>query len=119
FWVKTANDVDIALATAPSDNSDKEYYRIGIGAIFNTEVHAYSMWSYDNRVVKKINGLLSQSEYMGFWITWNNGHIKLGKAGRKSQILEYQDNAKIPLTVNYIGYSTAFGSPGEFLLYSH
>ncbi|XP_077978612.1 uncharacterized protein LOC144434040 isoform X2 [Glandiceps talaboti] len=107
--VKAMNDVHIALSAGPQDMP--ALYEIVIGGWANTQSVIRRRKQGDHKAVASTPGILSPNEFRGFWITYNNGVIKVGKEGQEA-FMEWTDPK--PLPVNNMGYSTGWGSTGEF-----
>ena len=61
---------------------------------------------------KYTNDLLDPAVFREFNISWAEGHILVYKAGSSSPILSYTHSNPFP--VNFIGFTTGFGSTGVF-----
>ncbi|XP_071825339.1 C3 and PZP-like alpha-2-macroglobulin domain-containing protein 8 isoform X2 [Apostichopus japonicus] len=115
FMCKASNDARIALA--PSVDSHLRY-EIVIGGWENTQT-----WLSRDRNGPRIRAtvtrnVLNRNEFRAFWIIWKKGHIQVGYGevpSNQSMILRWQDDA--PLLINHIGFSTGFGSTGEFRIW--
>ncbi|XP_077996703.1 C3 and PZP-like alpha-2-macroglobulin domain-containing protein 8 [Glandiceps talaboti] len=109
FKAKAKNDVRIALSAGPQDKP--ALYEIGIGGSMNSKSFIRRSKGGQNCVFANTPSILSPNEFRGFWITYNNSVIKVGKEGHAA-FMEWTDPN--PLPVNNIGYSTGWGSNGEF-----
>ena len=66
-------------------------------------------------------GMVSPDQFRSFWISFSpEGSIAVGRAG-EGAFMEYSDppgndlyRAPTPIDVKYIGFSTGWGSTGEF-----
>ncbi|XP_077978786.1 uncharacterized protein LOC144434206 [Glandiceps talaboti] len=109
FKAKAKNDVHIALSDGPEDKP--ALYEIVIGGWGNTQSVIRRSKQGNTKIEASTPSILSPTEFRGFWITYNNGVIKVGKEGQAA-FMEWTDPT--PLPVNNIGYSTGWGSNGEF-----
>ncbi|XP_077862604.1 uncharacterized protein LOC100373394 [Saccoglossus kowalevskii] len=112
FEVKANNDVHIGLSAQQHDLATM--YAIVIGGLGNTQSFIRRSKQGLNMVSEYTPDILSPSEFRGFWVTWHNGVIKVGRAGESNPFMQWEDPN--PLTVNYIGYSTGPESKGVFKL---
>ena len=86
-------------------------YEIVIGGWGNTQSVIRRSKQGNTKIEASTPSILSPTEFRGFWITYNNGVIKVGKEGQAA-FMEWTDPT--PLPVNNIGYSTGWGSNGQF-----
>ncbi|XP_077866401.1 uncharacterized protein LOC144354127 [Saccoglossus kowalevskii] len=110
FEVKANNDVHIGLSAQQHDLSNM--YEIVIGGWGNSQSVIRRSKQGFNQVAVYTPGILSSSEFRGFWLTWQNGKIKVGKAGKVDSFMHWTDPN--PLVVSFIGYCTGWGSTGVF-----
>ncbi|CAH1268732.1 CSMD1 [Branchiostoma lanceolatum] len=111
FRVMASNDVHIALSSVRADQPDM--YEIVIGGWSNSEsaIRRAPGGAEETRV--STAGFLSAGESRGFWISWaEDGTVAAGRDGEGSPFMQWQDPD--PLPVLYFGYSTGFGSTGQF-----
>lgn len=61
-------------------------------------------------------GILDDTKFMPFWLSWANGTVKLGrgKVVGENGVLEYKD--PLPLPVNYLAFA-GWDYPGTVLIY--
>ncbi|XP_077993134.1 macrophage mannose receptor 1-like [Glandiceps talaboti] len=111
FEVKASSDVHISLS---ANNYDTDpMYEIVIGGWGNTQSVIRRCIQCANEVVASTIDIVSPTEFRAFWITFVNGKISVGKDG-ETAFMEWTDPD--PLSINYVGYTTGFGSNGEFIL---
>nr|XP_006816218.1 PREDICTED: uncharacterized protein LOC102809517 [Saccoglossus kowalevskii] len=111
FEVKANNDVHIALSE--EERVIDPMYEIVLGASGNTRsVIRRGSLSNEKKSVQT-PGIVSMNEWRSFWISWSNGEIKVGREG-EAPFIQWKDPD--PLPVNFVGYSTGWGSEGEFRL---
>ncbi|XP_077861526.1 uncharacterized protein LOC144341898, partial [Saccoglossus kowalevskii] len=113
FEVKASNDALIGLSEEGQDMPDM--YEIVIGGNKNTQSFIRRCMLCENEVVEETPDILSADEFRAFYVTWYDGYIKVGKRSEEP-FMEWQDPD--PLPVNYVGYTTGWGSEGEFQLCS-
>lgn len=58
--------------------------------------------------------ILNKEEARGFWISWNDGLIQVGKEAETTPFLMWKDPSPVP--VSYFGVRTGFGSTGVWIL---
>ncbi|XP_033105774.1 uncharacterized protein LOC117108037 [Anneissia japonica] len=110
FRVKARNDVHIALS--PENNDVDEEYEIVIGGWRNTKSVIRRSRQGDNLAVYvNRNGFVDTEEFRRFWISFRGGDIRVGEDG-KPAFMHLPDGS--PIDVHYIGYTTGWGSDGEF-----
>ncbi|KAI8499818.1 hypothetical protein Bbelb_221350 [Branchiostoma belcheri] len=111
FRVKTSRDVHIALSSERSDRGD--LYEIIIGGWGNTQSVICRSAGGPAQTTVSTPGILSADELRGFWISWApDGTIAVGREGEGSPFMQWQDPE--PLPIQYFGYSTYWGSAGQF-----
>ncbi|XP_078660571.1 uncharacterized protein LOC144905067 isoform X1 [Branchiostoma floridae x Branchiostoma belcheri] len=111
FRVKASHTVFIALSWERSNRGD--LYEIVIGGWWNA--HSVIRRSHEGHIKATVAtpGILSADELRGFWISWSpDGTIAVGREGEGSPFLQWQDPN--PLPFQYLGYSTGYGSTGQF-----
>ncbi|XP_077981785.1 C3 and PZP-like alpha-2-macroglobulin domain-containing protein 8 [Glandiceps talaboti] len=111
FKVKAKNDAHIGLSAGPQDKP--AMYEIVIGGWRNTKSVIRRAKHSELRVEASTPGILSPNEFREFWISYNNGVIRVGKEGDQEAFMEWTDPD--PLPVKYLGYSTGWGSDGQFV----
>ncbi|XP_073449024.1 C3 and PZP-like alpha-2-macroglobulin domain-containing protein 8 isoform X1 [Aquarana catesbeiana] len=116
LMVKAHNDAHIALSSGPHDMA--EMIEIVIGGQQNSKT-----WITTSKMGEPIDSantaaVLSWDEFRAFWISWKNGLIQVGHGTKGSNdfiIVEWAA-AKQP-DVKFIGFSTGWGSMGEFKIW--
>lgn len=111
FEVQATSDVHVALSS--SNTGQGEAYEVVIGGWGNTQSVIRRCQQCGHEVEVQTIGILSGTEFRGFWITYDStGLISVGKYGEGFPFMEWMDPN--PFQINYVGYSTGFGSQGEF-----
>ncbi|XP_071824781.1 macrophage mannose receptor 1-like isoform X2 [Apostichopus japonicus] len=111
FEVRATNDVHISLSS--SNTGEGQMYEIVIGGWGNTQSVIRLCPTCAHEVEVETIGILSGTQFRGFEITYTaDGLISVYKYGEGIPFMEWTDPN--PFQVNYIGYSTGYGSDGEF-----
>ncbi|OXB73108.1 UNVERIFIED_CONTAM: hypothetical protein H355_012033 [Colinus virginianus] len=114
--VKAHNDAHVALSSGPHDMA--EMTEIVIGGHQNTKTWISISKMGEPVVSRDTAGILSWDEFRSFWISWKNGIIQVGHGTRvlnESIIVEW--TVPKQFEVKYIGFSTGWGSIGEFKIW--
>ncbi|EMP24064.1 C3 and PZP-like alpha-2-macroglobulin domain-containing protein 8 [Chelonia mydas] len=114
--VKAHNDAHFALSSGPHDMA--EMTEIVIGGHQNAKTWISTSKMGEPVVSTDTAGILSWDEFRSFWISWKNGIIQVGHGTQmlnESIIVEWAIT-KQP-EVKYIGFSTGWGSMGEFKIW--
>ncbi|KAM5193804.1 C3 and PZP-like alpha-2-macroglobulin domain-containing protein 8 [Mantella aurantiaca] len=114
--VKAHNDAHVALSSGPHDMA--EMIEIVIGGQQNSKTWITTSKMGEPIASANTAAILSWDEFHAFWISWKNGFIQVGhgtKGSNDSIIVEWAA-AKQP-DVKFIGFSTGWGSMGEFKIW--
>ncbi|KAM4808477.1 C3 and PZP-like alpha-2-macroglobulin domain-containing protein 8 isoform 1-T1 [Rhinophrynus dorsalis] len=114
--VKAHNDVHVALSSGPHDMA--EMIEIVIGGQQNARTWISTSKMGDPVSSASTPSVLSWDEFRVFWISWKKGVIQVGHGTRGSNdslIVEW--SAAKQLDVKFIGFSTGWGSMGEFKIW--
>ncbi|XP_066492385.1 C3 and PZP-like alpha-2-macroglobulin domain-containing protein 8 [Tiliqua scincoides] len=114
--VKAHNNAHIALSSGPHDMA--EMTEIVIGGYQNSRTWISTSKMGEPVASAETAGILSWDEFRSFWVSWANGVIQVGHG---TSVL----NESIIVTwvvprqpeVKYIGFSTGWGSIGEFKIW--
>ncbi|XP_065102652.1 C3 and PZP-like alpha-2-macroglobulin domain-containing protein 8 [Paramisgurnus dabryanus] len=114
--VKSHNDAHIALS--PTAHDSTEMVEIVLGGRQNSR-----SWISRGKMGEPVAnaqtpGILSWDEFRSFWISWRGGGVQVGhglEPSNESLIMQWTG----PLTahVRHIGFSTGWGSVGEFRIW--
>ncbi|XP_070536765.1 C3 and PZP-like alpha-2-macroglobulin domain-containing protein 8 [Ptychodera flava] len=116
FSTKAYNDVHLALSAVGNDLP--EMYEIVIGGFQNTESWIARSKQGDHEIRVPTKDIVTWDEFKAFWVSWKDGYIQVGHGmtpSNDSVFLAWEDAN--PLTVMYIGFSTGWGSMGEFTIW--
>ncbi|XP_066270898.1 C3 and PZP-like alpha-2-macroglobulin domain-containing protein 8 [Branchiostoma lanceolatum] len=116
FATKASNDVHLSLSARPTDMPSM--YEIVIGGWQNTQSWITRSKQGDHLVTVPTPEILSWHEFRAFWLSWTDGVIEVGygiEPTNDSLIMTWVDPE--PLPVKYIGFSTGWGSLGEFKIW--
>ncbi|KAI8514667.1 hypothetical protein Bbelb_072580 [Branchiostoma belcheri] len=112
FRAKTSRDVFITLSLEQSARGD--LYEIIIGGWGNSQSVIRRSAGGPDLTTVSTPGILSADELRGFWISWApDGTIAVGREGEGSPFMQWQDPD--PLPIQDFGYSTWWGSAGQFM----
>ncbi|CAH2293294.1 C3 and PZP-like alpha-2-macroglobulin domain-containing 8 [Pelobates cultripes] len=114
--VKAHNDAHVALSSGPHDMA--EMIEIVIGGQHNSKTWISSSKMGNPVSSASTTGILSWDEYRAFWISWKNGLIQVGHGtqGSNDSVIVEWAAARQP-DVKFIGFSTGWGSMGEFKIW--
>ncbi|XP_069042035.1 C3 and PZP-like alpha-2-macroglobulin domain-containing protein 8 isoform X2 [Lepisosteus oculatus] len=114
--VKAHNDAHVALSASAHDTA--EMVEIVIGGHQNTGTWI-SLGKMGEPVASaSTQGILSWDEFRSFWISWGGGRVQVGHGAQPSDtsaIVEW--GGVSPGQVRHIGFSTGWGSAGEFKIW--
>ncbi|XP_071343784.1 C3 and PZP-like alpha-2-macroglobulin domain-containing protein 8 isoform X1 [Trachinotus anak] len=114
--VKTHNDAHFALSASPHDSA--EMLEIVLGGRQNTRSWISLGKMGEPLVSASTPGILSWDEFRSFWISWKGGVVQVGHGlhpSNESVILHWA--GQFPGQVRHIGFSTGWGSVGEFKIW--
>lgn len=114
--VKTHNDAHFAISPSPHDSA--EMIEIVLGGRQNTRSWISIGKMGEPLVSASTPGILSWDEFRSFWISWKGGVIQVGHGlhlSNESVILFWAGH--IAGQVRHIGFSTGWGSVGEFKIW--
>ncbi|XP_053709629.1 C3 and PZP-like alpha-2-macroglobulin domain-containing protein 8 [Synchiropus splendidus] len=114
--VKSHNDAHFALSASPHDSV--EMLEIVLGGRQNTRSWISKGKMGDALVSVATPGILSWDEFRSFWISWKGGSVQVGHGlypTNESIIMQWA--GQTPSQVRHIGFSTGWGSVGEFKIW--
>ncbi|KAI4828654.1 hypothetical protein KUCAC02_022733 [Chaenocephalus aceratus] len=114
--VKTHNDAHFALSASPHDSA--EMLEIVLGGRQNTRSWISLGKMGEPLISAATPGLLSWDEFRSFWISWKGGVVQVGHGlhpSNDSVILQWV--GQFHGQVRHIGFSTGWGSVGEFKIW--
>ncbi|KAJ6664317.1 hypothetical protein lerEdw1_008536 [Lerista edwardsae] len=114
--VKAHNNAHIALSSGPHDMA--EMTEIVIGGYQNSRTWISTSKMGEPVTSAETAGILSWDEFRSFWVSWANGIIQVGHgpAVLNESIIVTWVVPRQP-EVKYIGFSTGWGSVGEFKIW--
>ncbi|XP_015826901.3 C3 and PZP-like alpha-2-macroglobulin domain-containing protein 8 isoform X1 [Nothobranchius furzeri] len=114
--VKTHNDAHFTLSASPHDSA--EMLEIVLGGRQNTRSWISLGKMGDPLVSVSTPSILSWDEFRSFWISWKGGVVQVGHGkhpNNESLILQWA--GQFHGQVQHIGFSTGWGSVGEFKIW--
>ncbi|CAH1794507.1 unnamed protein product [Owenia fusiformis] len=114
FEIQACNDAHIALESKPSVVGVPQAYEIVLGGWSNTRSVIRDGKQGTEKVTVDTPNLLNCTVFLPFWVTWQNGIIRVGKGfsyGR-NLLMEWQDTTPKPVTV--ISVATGWGSTANW-----
>ncbi|XP_061457145.1 C3 and PZP-like alpha-2-macroglobulin domain-containing protein 8 isoform X3 [Rhineura floridana] len=114
--IKAHNNAHIALSSSPHDMA--EMMEIVLGGQQNTKTWICTSKMGEAVASVESPGILSWDGFRSFWVSWANGIIQVGhgsSALNESVIVAWA--APQQLEVKYVGFSTGWGSMGEFRIW--
>ncbi|MFT7798785.1 C3 and PZP-like alpha-2-macroglobulin domain-containing protein 8 [Arapaima gigas] len=114
--VKTHNDAHLALSPSPRDSA--EMVEIVLGGQQNT-LSWISLGKMGDPVASASTpSILSWDEFRSFWISWKDGTVQVGHGPQPSnESVIVQWAGLLPSQVQHVGFSTGWGSVGEFKIW--
>lgn len=112
FRVRCANDCTIRLSSKPQ--SHLPAHEIVIGAWSNTKSTIFKDKNVQFELIVLTPSILMSNEFRGFWISWYDNVIRVGREGEAIPFMSYKEPNLYP--VEYVGICTAFGSTGSWLI---
>ncbi|XP_024134100.1 C3 and PZP-like alpha-2-macroglobulin domain-containing protein 8 isoform X2 [Oryzias melastigma] len=114
--VKTHNNAHFALSASPHDSA--EMLEIVLGGRQNTRSWISLGKMGEPLASAHTPGILSWDEFRSFWISWKDGLVQVGHGihpSNESIILQW--SGQFQGQVQHIGFSTGWGSVGEFKIW--
>ena len=114
--VRCCNDAHVLMSSQLHQNDSSHAYEVVFGGHSNSWLilrrGSVGQSSYEDTAV--IEGLVSCDELRTFWVSWENGNVQAGSGGIpfSHTYLGWQDPN--PLNVEYLAFSTGWGSEGDF-----
>jgi len=112
FRIRAAHDCHIAFTGSAAECDPM--YEIFIGGWNNSKSIIRKNRTKPDVAEVETPGILSDGEFRGFWVRWDNGFISAGKEGDRDPFIMFSDNENVP--INYIGICTGWGATGTWLL---
>lgn len=112
FRIKAPNDAHIALTTGPYEGDPM--WEVFIGGWGNTKSVIRKNRTKPDVVEVPTPGFLTNDDFRGFWIRWNDGNVTVGKENDPEPFMSYADPE--PFAISHFGVCTGWGASGEWLL---
>ncbi|XP_013106607.2 uncharacterized protein LOC106086465 [Stomoxys calcitrans] len=112
FNVCCTNDCHISLSTHMDWVTP--IYEIAIGGWSNSKSIIRLIGKEPNVVAAITPNIVNPNEMRGFWVSWDNNVIQVGRTGESVPFMSYKDVNLFD--IKYVGICTAFGSTGTWLL---
>ncbi|KAF0302992.1 C3 and PZP-like alpha-2-macroglobulin domain-containing protein 8 [Amphibalanus amphitrite] len=111
FSVQCANDAHLCLS--PHDHDSEDMLQVFIGAWKNGQ-SGIRLGNKNKQDVARVDtpGIVSEEEFRKFWISWDDGHVKVGHCGDTTPFMDWRSPQLI--TASYLGYRTGWGSCGQW-----
>lgn len=117
FMIKACSNVYVALSETQNFNAPINYYKVVIG-LLNGGVSLRNMRTRGEVFFNRTNSqLMDCSKYRQFWISWKNGHLKLGGGIYLDKYILADWIDQRPFTVSAIGLMTKHGSVGDWKIF--
>ncbi|XP_066551233.1 C3 and PZP-like alpha-2-macroglobulin domain-containing protein 8 isoform X2 [Amia ocellicauda] len=114
--VKAHNDAHFALSASPHDTA--EMVELVLGGRQNARSWIAAGKMGEPVASTATPGILSWDEFRSFWISWRGGLVQVGHGTQPSnESLIVQWACAAPVQVRYVGFSTGWGSVGEFKIW--
>ncbi|KPP66238.1 C3 and PZP-like alpha-2-macroglobulin domain-containing protein 8-like, partial [Scleropages formosus] len=114
--VKTHNDAHFALSPSPHDSV--EMVEIVLGGRQNTRSWISLGKMGESVASTSTPSILSWDEFRSFWISWKGGMVQVGHGLQPSnETVIMQWEGPLPGQVRHVGFSTGWGSVGEFKIW--
>lgn len=113
FMIKACSNAYVALSESQNFYAPTNYYNVDIGLDGVSLRRILSV-----KVLKKTNSqLMNCSKYRQFWISWKNGHLKLGGGIYLDKYIIADQIDQSPFKINAIGLMTKHGSEGNWNIF--
>ncbi|XP_050295291.1 uncharacterized protein LOC126735359 isoform X2 [Anthonomus grandis grandis] len=112
FRVKAPHDAHVALSTQAAEVDPM--YEIFLGGWGNTKSIIRKNRTKPDVAEIPTPNILSDGEFRGFWIRWENGVITVGRENDAVPFLSFNDSEQIP--IEYVGICTGWGATGNWVV---
>ncbi|KAK9887116.1 hypothetical protein WA026_020563 [Henosepilachna vigintioctopunctata] len=112
FRVRASNDAHIALS--PSAAETTPMYEIFIGGWGNSKSVIRKNRTKPEVAEVPTPGILTDQDFRGFWVRWENGTISAGNEGEGSPFISFTDYERVP--IEYVGFCTGWGARGSWVI---
>ena len=98
----------------PVRTSRARCFQIFIGGWGNTKTAIRRNRTKPDKAVVDTPDILSDAEYRGFWVSWQDGLLEVGKEGAATAFVKWQDPE--PFGIGYYGVCTGWGASGSWII---
>ena len=102
--------------SSTTSSAVNQFIELIIGGQLNTKSSLRKFNLNSNLVDVSTIDILNGNEFIGFWINWRNGSIKLGKSGEIDPILSWKETGMFP--VKFVGVANGRGVNGQWIVES-
>jgi hypothetical protein len=89
-------------------------FQIFIGGWGNTKTAIRRDRTKPDKAVVDTSDILSDAEYRGFWVSWKDGLLEVGKDGSATPFVSWHDPE--PFGIGYYGICTGWGASGSWII---
>jgi len=89
-------------------------FQIFIGGWGNTKTAIRRNRTKPDKAVVDTPDILNDAEYRGFWVSWKDGLLEVGKEGTATAFVNWQDPE--PFGIGYYGICTGWGATGSWVI---
>lgn len=111
FSVQCSNDAHLCIS--PVDHDSEAMLQVFIGGWKNQE-SGLRLGLENKQDLARVDtpDICSSEEFRKFWISWDDGHVKVGHCGDLTPFMEWRGPQ--PLAAAYLGFTTCWGSCGQW-----
>lgn len=110
--MRAPNDAHVALTSGPTEGDPM--YEIFIGGWGNAKTAIRRDRVKPDKALVDTPDILSDAEYHGFWIRWEDGLLEVGKEGEVTPFVSWKDPE--PFGIGYYGICTGWGASGSWII---
>jgi len=98
----------------PVAKSGAHRFQIFIGGWGNTKTAIRRNRTKPDKAVVDTPDILSDAEYRGFWISWKDGLLEVGKEGAGTALVSWHDPETFG--ISHYGICTGWGASGSWII---
>ncbi len=122
FGVRALHNSYLMLSEKPANTIDystyHDYAEIGIGGWINLKSIIYVGTIGGSAGAVDTHGILNNTEFRYFWVTWSNGIIRVGHGFIMGKNIIMEKNYPSTTEIKYLSLFNGFGSDGAWQLYA-